>query len=74
MDVSRAENRHLAFGLGPHYCLGAPLARMEARVALEALLQRFPNLRLAAPAEQLHWRPGVSLRGLVSLPVSLEVA
>jgi cytochrome P450 len=71
MDVSRAENRHLAFGLGPHYCLGAPLARMEARVALEALLQRFPQLRLAMPAEQLHWRPGVSLRGLVSLPVSL---
>jgi cytochrome P450 PksS len=71
MDVSRAENRHLAFGLGPHYCLGAPLARMEARVALEALIQRFPNLRVAAPAEQLHWRPGVSLRGLVSLPVSL---
>jgi cytochrome P450 PksS len=71
MDVSRAENRHLAFGLGPHYCLGAPLARMEARVALTALIQRFPHLRLAAPAEQLHWRPGVSLRGLVSLPVSL---
>lgn len=71
MDISRAENRHLAFGLGPHYCLGAPLARMEARVALAALIRRFPNLRLAAPAEQLHWRPGVSLRGLVSLPVSL---
>ncbi len=71
LDVSRAENRHLAFGLGPHYCLGAPLARMEARVALTALIQRFPHLRLAAPAEQLHWRPGVSLRGLVSLPVSL---
>jgi cytochrome P450 PksS len=74
LDVSRAENRHLAFGLGPHYCLGAPLARMEARVALAALIQRFPQLRLAAPAKQLHWRPGVSLRGLVSLPVSLEMA
>lgn len=72
MDVSRAENRHLSFGLGPHYCPGAPLARMEACVALEALIQRFPHLRLAAPAEQLHWRPGVSLRGLISLPVSLE--
>jgi cytochrome P450 len=71
LDLSRAENRHLAFGLGPHYCLGAPLARMEARIALHALIQRFPELRLAAPAEQLHWRPGVSLRGLVSLPVSL---
>jgi cytochrome P450 len=71
LDVSRGENRHLAFGLGPHYCLGAPLARMEARVALEALIQRFPHLRLAMPAEQLHWRPGVSLRSLVSVPVSL---
>jgi len=71
MDVSRAENRHLAFGLGPHYCLGAPLARMEARVALAALILRFPHLRLATPAEQLHWRPGVSLRGLVSLKVSV---
>jgi cytochrome P450 PksS len=71
LDVSRGENRHLAFGLGPHYCLGAPLARMEARVALEALIQRFPHLRLAMPAEQLHWRPGVSLRSLVTLPVSL---
>jgi cytochrome P450 len=71
LDVSRAENRHLAFGLGPHYCLGAPLARMEARMALAALIRRFPHLRLAAPAKQLQWRPGVSLRGLVSLPVSL---
>jgi cytochrome P450 PksS len=71
LDVSRKENRHLAFGLGPHYCLGAPLARMEARVALAALLQRFPQLRLAVPPEQLQWRPGVSLRGLISLPVSL---
>src|SRR5262249_1826069 len=60
MDVSRAENRHLAFGLGPHYCLGAPLARMEAHVALKALIERFPQLRLAAPPEQLQWRPGVS--------------
>src|SRR5262249_29440424 len=60
MDVSRTENRHLAFGLGPHYCLGAPLARMEAHVALKALIERFPQLRLAAPPEQLQWRPGVS--------------
>ncbi len=71
LDVARAENRHLAFGLGPHYCLGAPLARLEGRIAIEALIRRFPNLRLAVPPEQLRWRPGVSLRGLVSLPVSL---
>jgi cytochrome P450 PksS len=71
LDLARGENRHLAFGLGPHYCLGAPLARMEGRIAVERLIRRFPNLRLAAPVEQLRWRPGMSLRGLVSLPVSL---
>jgi cytochrome P450 PksS len=71
LDIARGEQRHLAFGLGPHYCLGAPLARMEARVALAALIQHFPQLRLAVPVEQLQWRPGVSLRGLGSLPVSL---
>lgn len=71
LDVARGENRHLAFGLGSHYCLGAPLARMEGRIAIEGLIRRFPNLRVAMPVEQLRWRPGVSLRGLVSLPVSL---
>lgn len=71
LDIARGENRHLAFGLGPHYCLGAPLARMEGRIALDGLIRRFPNLRLAVPVEQLRWRPGVSLRGLVALPVSL---
>jgi cytochrome P450 PksS len=71
LDVARGENRHLAFGLGPHYCLGAPLARMEGRIAIEGLIRRFPHLCLAQPVEQLHWRPGVSLRGLISLPVSL---
>jgi cytochrome P450 PksS len=44
---------------------------MEGRVAIEALIRRFPNLRLSVPAEQLRWRPGVSLRGLLSLPVAL---
>lgn len=71
LDVTRAENRHLSFGLGSHYCLGAPLARMEGRVAIDALIHRYPNLRLAVPVEQLRWRPGVSLRGLISLPVAL---
>jgi cytochrome P450 PksS len=74
LDVGRGENRHLAFGLGPHYCLGAPLARMEGRIAIEKLIRRFPRLRLAVPVEQLRWRPSVSLRGLVSLPVSLDAA
>ena len=69
LDVTRADSRHLAFGMGPHYCLGAPLARLEGRVAIEALIHRFPDLRLAVPAERLRWRAGVSLRGLTALPV-----
>jgi cytochrome P450 len=71
LDTGRTENRHLAFGLGPHYCLGAPLARLEGRIALGSLVRRFPNLRLAVPPDGLHWRPGLNLRGLRSLPVLL---
>jgi len=70
LDLARADKRHLSFGLGPHYCLGAPLARLEGRVAISALLNRFPDLRVSVPLEQLHWRPGMSLRGLTSLPVT----
>lgn len=69
LDVAREDNHHVAFGHGPHYCLGAPLARLEGRIAIGSLIRRFPDLRLAVPADQLRWRPGVSLRGLVSLPV-----
>jgi cytochrome P450 PksS len=47
---------------------------MEGRIAIEGLIRRFPHLRLAVPVEQLRWRPSVSLRGLVSLPVSLQAA
>jgi len=71
LDVGRGENRHLAFGMGPHYCLGAPLARLEGRIALGSLVRRFPDLRLAVPAAELRWRPGMTLRGLTSLPVVL---
>jgi cytochrome P450 PksS len=71
VDVARTDNHHLSFGQGAHYCLGAPLARMEGRVAMCALIERFPELRLAVPAQSLRWRPGMSLRGLVKLPVSL---
>ncbi|TMD02172.1 MAG: cytochrome P450 [Chloroflexi bacterium] len=71
LDLGRSENRHLSFGLGPHYCLGAPLARLEGRIAIGELVRRFPDLRLAVPPEQLRWRPGILLRGLVSLPVQV---
>jgi cytochrome P450/alkylhydroperoxidase family enzyme len=71
LDVDRAVTRHLAFGHGVHYCLGAPLARLEGRVALESLLRRFPQLTLAVPSENLRWGhgDGLVLRGLSELPV-----
>ena len=69
LDVTRDANRHLAFGHGIHYCLGAPLARLEGRIALETLFRRLPNLRLSIPANQLQWRSGVLFRGLERLPV-----
>lgn len=70
LDIGRDPNRHLALGLGAHFCLGAPLARMEAQIALTTLFHRFPGLRLARPAESLPWRRLLPLRGLEALPVA----
>ncbi|HSU14653.1 cytochrome P450 [Longimicrobium sp.] len=69
LALSREPNRHLGFGIGAHYCLGAPLARLEAQIALPALLTRAPQLRLAVLADTLRWRRHVFLRGLRELPV-----
>lgn len=73
LDVTRPTGRHLAFGHGPHHCLGAPLARLEADVALGRLLGRFPDLRLAGARQELAWShgDGLVLRGLAALPVVL---
>jgi cytochrome P450 len=71
LDVGRDTSGHLAFGHGVHYCLGAPLARMEAEVALGALLARFPRISLAVPPPELRWRPVSLMNGLESLPVRL---
>jgi cytochrome P450 len=71
LDLAREPNRHLAFGLGIHYCVGAPLARLEGEIAIAALLARAPGLRLSVPEEALRWRRGLVLRGLEALPVAL---
>ena len=67
--AGRDASGHVAFGHGVHHCLGAPLARMEAEVALSALLARFPRISLAAAASELRWRPVSVMNGLQSLPV-----
>jgi cytochrome P450 len=71
LDVERPNQRHLAFGHGIHFCLGAGLARMEGQLALGSLLARFPDLELAVDPEELHWGhgDGLVLRGLSVLPV-----
>jgi cytochrome P450 len=67
LDVGRRDNPHLSFGGGMHYCLGAPLARLEASIALTALLTRLPDFALAEPTPR--WRPRSNMRGLETLPV-----
>ncbi|MFI8425840.1 cytochrome P450 [Streptomyces sp. NPDC085479] len=68
-DVRRDPRGHLAFGHGIHYCLGAPLARMEARIALRTLLDRFPDLALDTDPGDWEWLPGFLMRGVRRLPV-----
>jgi cytochrome P450 len=73
LDVlAERESRHLAFGRGRHFCLGAPLARLEAEIALGTLLARLPGLRLAVPPEELRWRRVPLFRSLVELPVAWD--
>ena len=64
LDIARQISRQLAFGHGVHFCLGAPLARLEGEIAFSSLLKRMPDLRLAVPREQVVWRDNVNLRGL----------
>ncbi|MCZ7436832.1 cytochrome P450 [Micromonospora sp. WMMC241] len=72
LDLDRTHNPHLAFGAGPHHCLGAALARMELQEALGALLRRLPGLRLAVDESELRFRPGLVVRSLESLPVTWD--
>jgi cytochrome P450 len=69
LDVARPDNHHMAFGGGIHFCLGAPLARVEGQIAIAELLTRFPSLQIDTEAAQL--RDTVTLRGLISLPARI---
>lgn len=72
LDLTRAKNRHLAFGYGSHACVGMPLARLEGQIAINTLVQRLPKLRLAVPPDQLRWRATPIVRGLEALPVRFD--
>jgi len=71
LDLGRDGGGHVAFGHGIHYCLGAPLARLEAEIAFAGLLERFGSMTLAVPPDALRWRPSTLIHGLESLPVRL---
>ena len=70
LDVARDARRHVAFGFGVHQCLGQPLARLELQIALETLLRRLPDLRLAVPFEEIEFRPDMAVYGVKALPVA----
>ena len=67
LDLARTDNRHIAFGWGIHFCLGAPLARVEGQIAIDTLVRRFPKLELVT--DEPEYRQSLTLRGLKTLPV-----
>lgn len=73
LDITREPNKHLSFGQGIHFCVGASLARLEAQIAINTLLRRMPDLHLSVRGDSLRWRPSMILRGLEMLPVSFGV-
>ncbi|TDP92983.1 cytochrome P450 [Labedaea rhizosphaerae] len=72
LDLTRAVNPHVAYGVGPHHCLGAALARMELQEALGGLLRRLPGLRIAVPESELRFKPGLIVRSMEALPLTWD--
>lgn len=68
-DITRKNNRHIAFGHGSHFCLGAPLARLEAKIAISTLLHRLPNIQIQGAREQIKWKENYLMRSLEELPL-----
>jgi cytochrome P450 len=73
LDVARTLEKHIAFGQGVHYCLGAPLARLEGEIAFTALLRRMPDIHLNVPRDQVTWNASMILRGISALPVAYSI-
>lgn len=71
-DIQREKSPHLAFGTGIHFCLGAPLARLEGEIAISSLLKRFPAMRLLGKPSELEWRPGMIVRGVKEIPLAVK--
>ncbi|MCP3740875.1 cytochrome P450 family protein [Rossellomorea sp. BNER] len=71
LNITREKSRHLAFGTGIHLCLGAPLARLEGEIAISSLLKRFPHIELSIHPNELEWRPGMIVRGVKEIPLSI---
>lgn len=71
-DIQREKSPHLAFGTGIHFCLGAPLARLEGEIAISSLLRRFPEMHLRIDANELEWRPGMIVRGVKEIPLTIK--
>ena len=72
LDIGRKPNRHVTFGKGAHFCLGAPLARLEAKTAFNELMKRFQRIEVAKPIEDLDWIDAMVMRGVRALPVRLH--
>ena len=71
-DIRREKSPHLAFGMGIHFCLGAPLARLEGEIAISSLLQHFPAMHLRVKPSDLEWRPGMIVRGVKEIPLNIK--